>query len=58
MFTWEGKKIAMKPIPPVPRPTEEEKQKFTFICNRDEFLVESRNKVKICFGSQRSNSIH
>ena len=33
MFTWEGKRIAMKPIPPAPKPTKEEKSKFISICN-------------------------
>ena len=33
MFTWEGKRIAMKPIPPVPKSAKEEKPKFIFICN-------------------------
>jgi len=42
MFTWEGTRIAMKPIPPVPKPTKEEKSKFISICNRGEFLVESK----------------
>ena len=30
----------MKPIPPAPKATKEEKQKFISICNRGEFLVE------------------
>ena len=38
----EGKRIAMKPIPPPPKPTKEEKPKFISICNRDEFLVDSK----------------
>ena len=42
MFTCEDKKIAMKPIPPVPKPTKEEKLKFISIYNRGEFLVESK----------------
>jgi len=42
MFTWEGKKIAMRLIPLVPRPVQEEKPKFISICNRGEFLVESK----------------
>jgi len=29
----EGKRIAMKPIPPPPKPTKEEKPKFISICN-------------------------
>jgi len=41
MFSWESKRIAMKPIPPPPKPTKGE-PKFIFICNRDEFLVESK----------------
>ena len=32
----------MKPIPPVLKLTKEEKPKFIFICNRGEFLVESK----------------
>jgi len=47
MFAWEGKKIAMKPIPPVPRPAKEEKPKFISICNRDELLVESKETNQI-----------
>jgi len=47
MFAWEGKKIAMKPIPPVPRPAKEEKPKFITICNRGEFLVESKETKQI-----------
>ena len=42
MFTWEGKRIAMKPIPPPPKPTKGEEPKFISICNRGEFLVESK----------------
>ena len=44
MFTWEGKRIAMKPIPPVPKPPKAEKPKFLFICNRGEFLMEAKEK--------------
>jgi len=40
MFTWEGKKIAMKPIPPPLKLTKEEKSKYISVCNRSEFLVE------------------
>ena len=40
MFTWEGKRIAMKPIPPPLKPTKEKKPKFISICNRGEILVE------------------
>ena len=48
----------MKPIPPVPKPAKEEKSKFIYICNQDEFLVE-RDKAKICFGDKkRSHSVH
>ena len=42
MFTWERKRIAMKPIPPPLKPTKEEKPNFISICNRGEFLVESK----------------
>ena len=42
MFTWEGKRIAMKPIPPPLNPTKEETPKFISICNRAEFLMESK----------------
>ena len=36
----------MKLIPPIPKSTEEEKPKFIFICNQDEFLVESKEIKK------------
>ena len=49
MFTWEGKRIITKLIPPVPKQAKE-KSKFISICNRGEFLVESKETVKICFG--------
>ena len=42
MFTWEDKRITMKPIPPAPKPTIEEKPKFIFVCNGGELLVESK----------------
>ena len=42
MFTWESKRIAMKPISPPPKPTKREEPKFIFVCNRGEFLVESK----------------
>ena len=42
MFTWEGKRIAMKPIPPPPKPTKERESKFISICNQSEFLMESK----------------
>ena len=42
MFTWEGKRITMKPIPPPPKPTKEKMSKFISICNRGEFLVKSK----------------
>ena len=42
MFTWEGKRIAMKSIPPPFKLTKEGEPKFTSICNQDEFLVESK----------------
>jgi len=32
----------MKPIPSIPKSTEEEKPKFISICNRSEFLMESK----------------
>ena len=32
----------MKPIPPPPKLTKEEKSNFISICNRGEFLVESK----------------
>ena len=41
-FTWEGKRIAMKPIPPPLKPTKEKMSKFISICNRGEFLVKSK----------------
>ena len=45
VFTWKDKRIIMKPIPPNPRPTKEEKLKFISICNRGEFFVKSK-KIK------------
>ena len=42
MFTWKDKRIVMKPIPPNPRPTKEERPKFISICNRVEFFVDSK----------------
>jgi len=41
MFTWEGKRIAMKPIPP-PLKLTKEKSKSISICNPGEFLMESK----------------
>jgi len=42
----------MKHIPLIPSP-KEEKSKFISICDRDEFLVESKEtKKKIYFGGQ------
>jgi len=41
MFTWEGKRIAIKPIPP-PKSTKGVEPKFISIFSRDEFLVESK----------------
>ena len=37
----------MKPIPPTPKPAKEEKPKFISICNRGEFLVESKETKQI-----------
>ena len=42
MFTWKDKIIAMRSIPPTPKSTKEKEPKFIFICNRGEFLVESK----------------
>jgi len=42
LFAWEGKRITMEPISPPLKPTKEEKPKFKLICNRGEFLVESK----------------
>ena len=42
MFTWKGKRNAMKFIPPVPKPTKEKKPKFVSMCNQGEFLAESK----------------
>jgi len=55
MFTWEGKRIAMKPIPPPPKPTKEVKPKFISIYNIGEFLWNPRRQSNDCFGSQRRN---
>jgi len=42
MFTLKGKKIVMKPIPPVPKLTKEKEPKFISICSRGKFLVGSK----------------
>ena len=42
MFTWEGKRIAMKTDPPPLKPTKEEKPKFISLCTQGDFLVESK----------------
>ena len=42
MFTWEGKIIIMKPIPLPPKSTKGRELRFISICNRCEFLVESK----------------
>jgi len=42
MFTWQGKRITIKLIPPTPKLAKEEKIKFISIWNRSEFLVESK----------------
>jgi len=44
-FTWKGKRVAMRPISPIPKFTKEGSQ-FIFICNRGEFLVESKKTKK------------
>jgi len=33
MFTWEGKRIAIKSIPSLPKPIKGEEPKFMSICN-------------------------
>jgi len=38
----KGKKVAMRPIPHIPEATKEKEPKFISICNRGEFLVESK----------------
>ena len=40
VFPWKDTRVVMRPILPAPKPTQEEKPKFIFICNRGEFLVE------------------
>ena len=47
MFTWKDKRIAMKPIPPSPKPTKEEKPKFISICNEGLFV--ELNEIKQSF---------
>jgi len=42
MLAWEGKIITMKPVPPPPKSTKGRELKFISICNRGEFLVESK----------------
>ena len=39
--------IAMKLIPPPPKPTEGEEPRFISICNRGEFLVESKETKQL-----------
>jgi len=42
MFIWKGKIVAMRSIPFTSEFTKENKPKFISICNRDEFLVGSK----------------
>jgi len=42
VFSWKGKKVSMRPIPPAPKLTKEEEPKFISICNRGESLVGSK----------------
>jgi len=42
MFNWKDKRVDVRSIPPIPKSTKENEPKFIYICNRDEFLVESR----------------
>ena len=42
MFNWKGKRVAMRPIPPTPKSTKEKEPKFISICNRGEFMAESK----------------
>ena len=42
MFNWKGKRVAMRLIPPAPKPTKEEDSKFTYICNQDEFFADPK----------------
>ena len=42
MYIWNGKRVAMRSIPFTPKFTKENKPKFIPICNRDEFLVGSK----------------
>ena len=44
MFTWEGKRIAMKLIPLPPKLIKVGESKFISICKRGEFLMESKEK--------------
>jgi len=53
MFTWEGKRIAMKPIPTLPKSTKGGEPNSIFICNQGEFLIEYKKTVMICFDCQR-----
>ena len=45
MFPWKGKRVAIRSIPPAPKPIKEEELKFIFICNRCDSLVGSK-KIK------------
>jgi len=58
MFTWEGKRITMKPIPHVPKLAKEEKPKFISICNRGEFLVESKEAKQMFALVVKKKSFH
>jgi hypothetical protein len=42
MFLWKGKRVAMKPTPPIPKPTKEEEPKFLSMCTHRVFLTESK----------------
>ena len=57
MFTWEGKRIAIKLIPPPPEPTKGGEPKFISICNRGEFLVESKAWFKVVVSAANSEGI-
>jgi len=47
LFTWKDKRVAMKLIPPTPKPTKEEKPKFISICNEGLFV--ELNEIKQSF---------
>ena len=43
LFLWKGKRVAMRQIPPTPKPAKQEEPKFIFIRNGGDSLVDSKD---------------